>query len=63
MDNRRPGLDLKFYDNICSDPNGVSFREFMTIINTPLWSSRHRIVHQIRPVPVQRRNGCMGRPR
>jgi hypothetical protein len=32
MDNRRPGLDLKFYDNICSDPNGASFRTFITIL-------------------------------
>ena len=32
MDNQRPGLDLKFYDNICSDPNGASSRAFMTVL-------------------------------
>ena len=33
MDNHRPGLDLKFYGNIHSDPNGAPFRTFMTIFN------------------------------
>ena len=33
MDNQRPGLDLKFYDNICPDPNGPSSRAFMTVFN------------------------------
>ena len=38
MDNQRPGLDLKFYDNICPDPNGASasLQTFMTIVNVPL---------------------------
>ena len=35
MDKRRPGLDIKFYDGICSDPNGASLRTFMTISKTP----------------------------
>ena len=33
MDNQRPGLDLKFYDGICSDPNGAPLRAFMTVFN------------------------------
>ena len=36
MDNQRPGLDLKFYDGICSDPNGASLGAFMTVFNAQL---------------------------
>ena len=36
MDNHRPGLDLKFYNSICSDPNGALLRTFMTVFNMPL---------------------------
>ena len=31
MDGHRPGLDLKFYKDICSDLNGASLRIFMTV--------------------------------
>jgi hypothetical protein len=31
MDGHRPGLDLKFYDNICPDRNGVSLGTFMRV--------------------------------
>ena len=36
MDNQRPGLDLKFYKDICPDQNGVSLRTFgsLTVFNT-----------------------------
>ena len=30
MDGHRPGLDLKFYKDICPDQNGASLRTFMT---------------------------------
>ena len=36
MDNQRPGLDLKFYKDICPDQNGALLRTFMTIFNTSL---------------------------
>ena len=32
MDGHRPGLDLKFYENICPDQNGVSLRTLMTVL-------------------------------
>jgi hypothetical protein len=31
MDGHRPGLDLKFYKDICPDQNGASLRTFMTV--------------------------------
>ena len=31
MDNQRPRLDLKFYKDVCLDPNGASLQTFMTI--------------------------------
>ena len=31
MDGHRPGLDLKFYKDICSDQNGASFRTFIMV--------------------------------
>jgi hypothetical protein len=31
MDGHRPDLDLKFYNNICPDQNGVSLQLFMTV--------------------------------
>ena len=31
MDGHRPWLDLRFYDNICPDPNGASSRTVMTV--------------------------------
>ena len=35
MDGHRPGLDLKFYKDICSDQNGASLvRTFMTVLFT-----------------------------
>ena len=33
MDNQRPGLDLKFYHDICPDQNGASLRSLMTIVD------------------------------
>ena len=35
MDGRRPGLDLKFYKDICPDQNGVLLRTFMTVFFMP----------------------------
>jgi hypothetical protein len=32
MDGHRPGLDLKFYKDICPDQNGVSLRTIMTLL-------------------------------
>ena len=34
MDGHRPGLDLKFYKNICPDQNGASLQTFMTVFST-----------------------------
>ena len=34
MDGHRPGLDLKFYKDICSDENGASLQTFMTVFFT-----------------------------
>ena len=36
MDNQRPQLDLKFYNDICPDQNGVSSWTFMTPFNVAL---------------------------
>ena len=36
MDNSQPGLNLKFYKDICPDQNGVSLRMFNTVVNTSL---------------------------
>ena len=36
MDGHRPGLDLKFYEKICPDQNGVSLRMFMKSFNETL---------------------------
>jgi hypothetical protein len=32
MDNQRPQLDLKFYEDICPDKNGVLLRTLMTFL-------------------------------
>ena len=32
LDGHRPELNLKFYENICPDPNGASLRTSMTVI-------------------------------
>ena len=34
MDGHRPGLDLKFHKDICSDQNGASLWTFVTVIFT-----------------------------
>jgi len=36
MDDHRPELSLKFYENICPDQNDVSFQTFMTVFNHTL---------------------------
>jgi hypothetical protein len=36
LDGHRPELNLKFYENICADQNGVSLRTFMTVFNETL---------------------------
>jgi hypothetical protein len=36
LDSHRPALDLKFYDNICPDPNGTLSQTFMTVVNASL---------------------------
>ncbi len=39
MDNQRPGLDLKFFADICPDQNGASLRTLMTVFNTIIFKS------------------------
>ena len=34
MDNQRPELDLRFYNDICPDRNGASLRTLMILSNT-----------------------------
>ena len=34
MDGHRPGLDVKFYKDICCDQNGASLQTFMTVFFT-----------------------------
>ena len=33
MDDHRPGLNLKFYENICPDQNGASLQTVMTLFD------------------------------
>ena len=33
LDGHRPGLNLRFYENICPDQTGASLRTFMTVFN------------------------------
>ena len=48
MDDHRPGFNIRFYENICPDPNGAFkfFRTFMTMFNTSLCSPCHCGIHQ-----------------
>ena len=36
MDDHRPGLNIKFYENICPDQNGALLRTVMTVFNQGL---------------------------
>ena len=60
MDSHRPQLDLKFYKDICPDRNGASSCTFITVFNSLVRSSRHCVVHQIRPIFAECENGFGG---
>jgi hypothetical protein len=57
MDNNRPTLDLKHFDDICPDKDGTFKHNFMNWVSK--WgiipSSRDSSIHQVRP--VQARDG------
>ena len=45
MDNNRPSLDLRYFDDICPDENGTSKHDFMN------WN-RHKDVFQVPVIAV-----------
>ena len=50
MDNQRPELDLRFFDDICPDKNSKLSLAYLTYL-TSISSPRHCSIHQIWPIP------------
>ena len=54
MDHSHPELDLKYFDDLCPDKNGMSStrHEFVVIFNLSNPSPCHSSIHQVRPIPA-----------
>ena len=47
MDNQRPELDLKHFNNICPDQNGMLLRAILRLFDALVSSASHCGLHQV----------------
>ena len=53
MDNQRPELDLKFFNDICPDKNGTLSRTFVVMFNLSVSSPCDCSCHDLCPTSVR----------